>query len=372
MKNLVLILFVIVITVCFAEGILRFIEFIRDKEEHKVSDYRGFMVADEKVGWRMKPNFTFIDKKKEFEVTYQSNSSGYRDYEFVADKPDSVFRIFAFGDSFTFGAGVEGHEVWPKALEKLLNNENFENKFEVYNFGVGAYGNAQELLILKENLKYKPDLVLVELIVENRFVYESSSYGSALNRNIEFLDRGNKKHKDKDVKRKTINLKQKMLSFPFKVRAFLLKKSELYKRFEQLFGIQLRKYLGGLKASDDERMDYAWLVFEDIFRNFKTLSNEHGFPIIVIYYPYVYDAYSNNSSVYQKLCEILNPMDIDVINLVPGMYKNQHKKLYYPLDGHPTPIGQSLAVEEIFGFLKINNYMHGYVKDQQILNYINR
>ena len=94
--------------------------------------------------------------------------------------------------------------------------------------------------------------------------------------------------------------------------------------------------------------------------DFKKLSDEYNFSIVVLYFPYAYDAYNNNNEVYEKLCDILRPMDIDVINLIPRLYSNKDKRLYYPLDGHPTRVGQRLAAEEIFEFLKKNNYLSNF------------
>ena len=54
--------------------------------------------------------------------------------EFPERPPPGVLRVAAFGDSFTYGAGVSNAESWCEQLDAALP------EVEVLNFGVGAYG----------------------------------------------------------------------------------------------------------------------------------------------------------------------------------------------------------------------------------------
>lgn len=78
----------------------------------------------------------------------------------IPEKPSGVFRIFALGDSFTWGANVQLNYTYPKLLEELLNLSG-DTRFEVYNFGVNGANTADEIAMLHRVRAHDPDLVLV-------------------------------------------------------------------------------------------------------------------------------------------------------------------------------------------------------------------
>ncbi len=99
----------------------------------------------------------------------QTNSSGFRDREFVVPKPAGVFRIIAVGDSITFGWWEKQEDTYPKILEELLNAETPKPQaFEVYNMAVGGYNAEQELELLKTKvLPLQPDLIILQYCVND-------------------------------------------------------------------------------------------------------------------------------------------------------------------------------------------------------------
>lgn len=92
----------------------------------------------------------------------KTNSWGMRDDEPRPKEDRSVHRIAVLGDSFTFGFGVPGEDTYPNVLERLLNKEMGNGKFEVLNFGVGGYSTRDETLVLQHKVvDWNPDLVVV-------------------------------------------------------------------------------------------------------------------------------------------------------------------------------------------------------------------
>lgn len=61
-------------------------------------------------------------------------------------KPEGIFRIGVFGDSFTNGSEVKDGYDYPALLEKELRSSGYLN-VEVLNFGVGFHGFTQSYLI---------------------------------------------------------------------------------------------------------------------------------------------------------------------------------------------------------------------------------
>ena len=82
--------------------------------------------------------------------------------------------IFIFGDSFTYGVGIEFEKTFAGLLEKKYSDYN------VYNFGVGSYSPSVHLFKLKKILKKNifPEKILLfldltDLIDEaNRWEYD--------------------------------------------------------------------------------------------------------------------------------------------------------------------------------------------------------
>lgn len=87
-------------------------------------------------------------------VDREFHNSDY--YNFSQKKPKGIIRIGVFGGSFAAGSEVEPNQDLASHLNKLLNQES--NKYEVLNFGVGAYGLSQSFRLWKElHDKYELD-----------------------------------------------------------------------------------------------------------------------------------------------------------------------------------------------------------------------
>jgi lysophospholipase L1-like esterase len=122
---------------------------------------------DRHVGFTNIPNIVAKSITKDYKMTVKINSHGLRDREISYEKPPNTIRIGVFGDSFTFGEGVQNDETYPKILETLLKNEKINGKYniEVLNFGIGKTGISHQFAFYqKEGEKYNLDIVLVGLL----------------------------------------------------------------------------------------------------------------------------------------------------------------------------------------------------------------
>jgi hypothetical protein len=74
------------------------------------------------------------------------NSLGFRGPEIVVPKPPETMRIFALGESSTFGwKGARSHEeAWPGVLETKLRTEHPGRRIEVINAGVPGYTSIEQ------------------------------------------------------------------------------------------------------------------------------------------------------------------------------------------------------------------------------------
>lgn len=101
---------------------------------------------------------------REFNTTVKTNSLGFRDLERKVEKDANTVRISLLGDSMVAARQVNFEETAGQLLEKMLNNgltPKTGKKYEVLNFGVGAFGLGQQLLTYATYARnFKPDFVI--------------------------------------------------------------------------------------------------------------------------------------------------------------------------------------------------------------------
>jgi len=96
-----------------------------------------------------------------------TNSFGYRDSEIPLEKGEGVKRVLLIGDSVTFGHGVSRKDTYSDKLERMLN-QNFPNsRFDVINTAVPGNSPFQEFHDLKRGLKFDPDLVVIQFVLND-------------------------------------------------------------------------------------------------------------------------------------------------------------------------------------------------------------
>ena len=123
-----------------------------------------FWQYDEHLGWLHRPGASGRFRKAGvFDTQVTINSRGFRGREHLDEAPPGVRRIVVLGDSIVWGYGVEDDEVFTSVLERE------DAGLEWINLGVSGYGTDQESLLLeREGMRYKPDIVLAE-VCENDF-----------------------------------------------------------------------------------------------------------------------------------------------------------------------------------------------------------
>lgn len=112
-------------------------------------------------GWTQDPGRSF-DYVVDGEPVHASfNALGFRDVEHARAKPAGTRRIVLLGDSYCEAVQVNFEDTFYRRLARELGAE-------VINLGVGDWGQAQQLLVLRElGLGYEPDLVICQLLPLN-------------------------------------------------------------------------------------------------------------------------------------------------------------------------------------------------------------
>ncbi|MGB2985226.1 MAG: GDSL-type esterase/lipase family protein [Phycisphaerae bacterium] len=113
------------------------------------------------------PNARYWHTSPEVRVQFRINSMGIRsDREYTFKKPPGTIRIVGLGDSFTQGYEVDLKETYLYCLEEMLRARGYP--VEVINLGVSGYGNAEELIMLREfGFRFDPDIVIVGYFIND-------------------------------------------------------------------------------------------------------------------------------------------------------------------------------------------------------------
>lgn len=120
------------------------------------------------LGYRCVPGSKYwCHYENDHPITGRINSYGWRDKEWSLKKPNNTYRIAVLGDSMVASWDVESDRTFLAFTERRLNE--IENpKVELMNFGFSNISQAEELLILKNDVvQFSPDMVLLFFFPEN-------------------------------------------------------------------------------------------------------------------------------------------------------------------------------------------------------------
>lgn len=137
--NLLVALMSVVVVLVILEIAARLL--LPDRSESNTKLFR----PDAELGWVAIPNLDLSWKEAAGgrEVLVKTNSLGLRDREITPEQEAGGQRVLVFGDSITFGFGVQAEETFTKALEERLQRSS---NIEVINAGCYGYGLDQYLL----------------------------------------------------------------------------------------------------------------------------------------------------------------------------------------------------------------------------------
>jgi lysophospholipase L1-like esterase len=117
----------------------------------------------------------------QYSVRHQINHAGFRGPWRTVRKPAGVYRIAVLGDSSAYGAFVRYEDTWSNRLEQRLNaRPPIQEKFEVLDFGVSAYGIREANKHLRYLvLRYHPNIAIV-VLGKNDAKYSPAEFRSGL------------------------------------------------------------------------------------------------------------------------------------------------------------------------------------------------
>lgn len=296
---------------------------------------------DARLGWRNKRSYeTTVPKSDSPPVIpapffVKLNAQGLRDDRDMAPEPSSgVFRIACLGDSFTFGYLIPGAAAYPKRLEAALGPP-----YEVWNWGVCAYGLDQFVLMLDDALASKPRLVVLGVI--------DMSFRRATNSH--FMDGSAKPRFHVDG--------EKLI--PPELPVPLVQAGDSYCRFEVdgpsyvLAGLE--RAFGNLRvklAKDPDAAAEDWQLGRALIREAARKCNEKNVRLAVALLP---EDKLLGRDKYERLLATLEPEGIIVLDTYPAFMERHAKDvrpLFVPQDGHPNELGCQLIADTLAELLQ--------------------
>jgi hypothetical protein len=137
--------------------------------------FPDFGVPDPDLGWALRPGTEgIVHSENPAGVDVRINSDGMRDAEHAVAKPPHTLRIAVLGNSYSEAFPVPQDQTYWAVMQRALARCSVPGtqNVEVLNFGVGGYGTAQDLIVLRKKAwKYQPDLVLLAFLGSNDVWY---------------------------------------------------------------------------------------------------------------------------------------------------------------------------------------------------------
>ena len=241
--------------------------------------------------------------------TYKINADGLNQVKnFPSEKPKGTFRIVALGDSFTFGANVNTEDNYPSQLQRILNNECKDTKFEVLNLGVGGYDIQYAVERFKlRGQKYDPDIILWLIINDDLLRYNEL-------------------------------LKPKFRKY--------YKEMQDSGEFEKQFQIdEIRAPWN--RAKDEVVNEIGEAKLLEIQNGFLQVINQYFKKNLLIF------TFSETEQKYKTIMQNLQNSRIGIFYYDQLPYLYSIDKAALP-DKHPSPVGHNIIANKVFEYLKEN------------------
>lgn len=287
LKNILLLVASISITLGLAEVALRLVDFPRQAMKPSI-------VYDPILLYKMPGNYPGVDK------------DGYRNNT-VPEGADMV----TLGDSHTYGFNVTQNNNWPTQLSKMTG-------LTAYNLGVGGHGPLQYYYLLDRALELKPRYVVIGLLLSNDIksicdLYLTTDYWKerARQENIDLgycndakIGKGGGQHrKTRDAGYESHLAQSKIVTlgwlglrwargfFPMNTKGVIVIKDENNRTTMETR--QIRNHRDYMDL-DKPEIANSLAITKDVFAKMNTRAAEHGAQLVMLVIPskeYVFEAY---------------------------------------------------------------------------------
>ena len=303
------------------------------------------------LGWVHQKNKQAVLQKNGQEVPLTTNSLGLRGRrEYSPSRSKGIRRIYALGDSLTFGFGVRDEDTFPAQMEKA------DASYEAMNFGVPGYGVDQIFLLLHTfGFAYQPDVVVITLYPEDFWratrAFNDGGYGKPY---FVLDSQGPLALRHVPVPPgKNFSVPQ----FPEVIHPSalegLLEKSYLY-RLARRAVTRLKKIMG----REDPDSSTEWILGRAILKEMiGEIKSQRVRPVLVIAPPARWIT-GTVEPVRDSLNLFAAREGVEILDLTPlflnAVKKSSLDEYYIPNDQHWTAKGNALVARSLLDYLRAN------------------
>ena len=312
------------------------------------------------LGWSLTSNWQGRHTHHDFAVKYSTDRHGFR-HEPIRPPEASPSQYAVFGDSFTFGLGVNDDETFVHFLNMAHQPEKF-----FFNLAIPGYSTDQELLLLqKKRLHFKPTHAIVVVYLGNDLYDNQLPFPLQGNNGKPYfklaLDgttlilQNSPVPLERKTARQVHEDRQRVLGFwedlsvarglPHYLNKFLL--------FRMLI-LQLYRY-PDFNSELEAHQIYTLQLFTAIIREMHILSLEKHMSLSLVLLPgssFIHRPNSPDAQIQnffrEKIIADLSPLPIKVIDLATLLsqrYSREPGDWYHPNEGHLTPLGHRVVAE---------------------------
>ncbi|MFN8392334.1 MAG: hypothetical protein U0136_18720 [Bdellovibrionota bacterium] len=268
-----------------------------------------------------------------------TGSPSAADYVYPITKPANTFRVAAIGDSFTFPTHMQFDDVFPKRLERMLNLNAVDPsapqalRAQVINFGRMGASSKSEIAILKRALDFNPDLVVLEITLNDPEP-----------RNLH-MER--KKHPSKySFGPMEITPETHPILYHWRSLGFLVQRFHNNGTLQAVIDYYRDMY----------RPDGRWTLFTRSLLKMKKLADRHGVPLVAMVFPLFYtpmDEHYPFLDVHHQITNYLDSIHVTNFDLLPSFAgMNPERLIVLPgEDSHPNEIAHRIVAESLYTFL---------------------
>lgn len=299
--------------------------------------------------------------------TIEINAQGWNSTKksYKEEKTEGTLRIAVIGDSYVQASAVNTSEAFAEVIEQELNKQG--HKSEVYRFGIDGAPHTQYLYMLRnEVLKYKPEIVVVQLIHNDfdesyRFLYGrySSSFMKVNLEGDKIKEVNPEPYKpgwvDSFKNYRTFRFIYYQTGLSLYVRRLInLTKDEEVKETKAPKHGFIQSAIDVRNIGELEKIKKATLYS---LNEMKKLSESHRFKLLVTMDPVREAIYSGTPAeeyeanqlniIAKEATDKLNISFLDLKNAMTKHYKTNNKKFEFPWDWHWNKLGNEVVGKAI-------------------------
>ena len=306
-----------------------------------------FSVPDPLLGSRYIPGAVWRFRHPEYEVEYAINAAGFRDTTTrTREKPLGVTRILLLGDSFTFGLGVNYEQTWPVIAERELKRQGMA--IDLIKAGREGADTRSELILLRRLARtYHIDAVILGFLIND--LYTNVPYAPSTS--------------DSSTKEKKGSNQQSVFRQVGQYRTFHL--LTLVRRMLQSIDLSyILIYLAAPARGEYLRLPLSEAparqlnVTETLLRQVAAFCDSLGKPLIVYSLPQQFQVlYASSGRAdpridvgyydrhFTQVAATAGFQWVATVDAFVEARKSIDADLFYPLDGHFTSAGNSVAAQ---------------------------